>query len=721
MTRNSARAFILFSAFAFSGLVGCTAGGTEPMIDASVDDASTPPDADRPDARIECQPDVRLGEPCTSTAQCNDGCFCNGIELCIDGVCVAGDPPCDDGVECTIDVCDEEAGTCAFEPDDSVCDDGNVCNGEERCVPYDGCRPGLRLTCTDGDPCTVGRCDPEGGCSFELRDLDGDGFADYRCGGDDCYDDPVDGDTVHPGAEEICDNGRDDNCNGLVDAREPTCLGTYDDCDTAEVLSGPGVYIRTTRGLTPNGAIGCRSVGPDAYFRFTLTRPQDVQVQLSVDNGLGAVSIRPADSCETGPDTHCGETSTLARNLAPGEYVAIVKTSIPTSFVLSLNYLDATPVQPVDVCNDETTEITRSGTYTGFFTDVNDDYELACRAGASFADVAYKLVLTETSDVRLRARTTAPGTSSTYLSLVRDCTNTETSLACVQATEATLERLSVPAGTYFVLIESSRTNASTWTLDVDIQPAMPRSEADACVSAVDITNATSTIPISSLVLDSGTSCGGNTASSRDANFFFSLTETQDVVLKTSAPGLHHVSVGSECGNRAAETFCTSGTPAIERRFLRLDPGTYHVTVAMNLASGNLTASAELHPPTYPPANDTCAAPAELTDGVIFNGDLLAAGDDVDSCAPSGSPDALHKLVLTERRNVTAVARRTDGTTEPLYLGLRTDCEAPSLDECTTGAPALFNRTLEPGTYYFVIESTASFVGPYSLIVYLADP
>lgn len=717
MTRHPARTLLLLCAV-FAG-ASCTTGVPEP--DAAMPDAGT--DAAMPDAHVSCEPDVHLGEACSTTSECGDGCFCNGIELCMEGVCVAGAAPCDDEVECTADVCDEDARSCAFEPDDTVCADDDMCNGEERCVPYAGCRPGLRLACSDGDPCTIGSCDPATGCSFEVRDLDGDGFTDDRCGGDDCFDDPADGVTVFPGATEVCGNDRDDNCNGMVDAREPTCLGTNDDCATAEVLPGAGVYVRTTRGLDADTPLGCRPNGPDAFFRFTLASRQDVQAQLAVDLGSGSVAIRPAGVCATGPDGHCGDESTLARDLAPGEYVAVVKTSIPTSFVLSLTFLDATPIQPVDVCTDTTTAITASGTYTGFFTDVNDDYDLACReTSTAYADTVYRLVLAETSDVRLSARTTSSGSTSTYLSLVRDCTSAESSLACVQASEPEIERLSLPAGTYFVMIESSRTAASTWSLTADIQPAMPRAEADSCGTAVDIGGATATVPIASLIYDSGTSCGGTTSSSRDASFFFTLTDTQDVVLTTEAGGIHYVSIASECGNRTTETFCASGSPRVERRFLRMPAGTYHVTVAMNLGSGSLTASAEILPPTFPPANDTCAAPADLIDATTFDGDLLAAGDDVASCAPSGSPDALHRLVLTERKNVTAVARRTDGTTEPIYLGVRTTCDAASSDlVCTSGAPALLNRTLEPGTYHLVVESAASFVGPYSLIVYLADP
>jgi hypothetical protein len=707
-------------------LASCTTGGDpDAGADAgSIDDAGSDAFVPR-DASVACEPGAHLGEACSGTVQCGDNCFCNGIELCVDGVCVEGDPPCADEVECTSDVCDEDEESCTFEADDAACADEDQCNGAERCVPFAGCRPGLRLACMDGDPCTVGRCDPTTGCAFETRDLDLDGFADHRCGGDDCFDDPADGATVFPGATEICDNERDDNCNGALDYRETSCSAVNDDCDTAEDLPGPGIYIRTTRGVDSDYVLGCRASGADAVFRFALDSAQDVEAQLSVDSGAGSVAIRRADACASGPDSHCGNTSVLARNLAAGEYVAIVKTATPTSFTLALSFLDATPILPVDVCNDDTFEITASGTFSGFYADVNDDYRPSCRSSTTTAyrDAAYRLVLTEDSDLVISARSMSSGTVSTYLSLTRDCTSAESTLSCRQATEPEIRRLSVPAGTYYIVLEPSTTSASTWALTVDIQPAMPRNEGDACGTSIDIGGATATIPLDTLVLDYGTSCGGSTASARDANFFFTLADTQDVILTTEAGGIHYVALHGACGDRVSETFCASGTPRVTRRFLRMAPGTYHVTVATTLASGDLTASAEILPPTFPPPNDTCAAPSELEHGVPQAGDLLAAGDDVMSCGPTAAADAVHGLTLLERQNVTAVARRTDGTSEPIFVGLRSpECEGTSSDlVCTSGAPALLNRTLDAGTHYFIVESAPSFVGPYSLTVYLADP
>jgi hypothetical protein len=56
----------------------------------------------------------------------------------------------------------------------------------------------------------------EGGC----LDADGDGHQDAACGGDDCDDSNS---SVYPGAEEICDNNVDDNCNGAVDEECVAC------------------------------------------------------------------------------------------------------------------------------------------------------------------------------------------------------------------------------------------------------------------------------------------------------------------------------------------------------------------------------------------------------------------------------------------------------------------------------------------------------------------
>lgn len=89
------------------------------------------------------------------TVICDDGNVCNGVESCVQGVCQNGTPPnCDDGVACTADSCDS-AG-CVHVPDDASCpDDLLFCTGTEWCNSDLGCT-------SMGSPCNVGQvCDEE--------------------------------------------------------------------------------------------------------------------------------------------------------------------------------------------------------------------------------------------------------------------------------------------------------------------------------------------------------------------------------------------------------------------------------------------------------------------------------------------------------------------------------------------------------------------------------
>lgn len=129
-------------------------------------------------ARLELTIDA-----CRYFLDCDDGEFCNGQERCVEGVCVAGEPPdCSDGVMCTIDTCDEERRGCHHAPNDSACDDLLYCTGEEHCTPGIGCMPG-EPPCDDGIECTVDIC--EEGVPGDCRFITVDAFCqdDLFCNG----------------------------------------------------------------------------------------------------------------------------------------------------------------------------------------------------------------------------------------------------------------------------------------------------------------------------------------------------------------------------------------------------------------------------------------------------------------------------------------------------------------------------------------------------------
>ncbi len=101
-----------------------------------------------------------------TNALCADGLFCNGVEMCDSLLgCLPGPNPCDDGIVCTIESCDEVLDTCGHAPNAAVCQDGLYCNGAEVCNVLLGCQPGTN-PCDDGIACSVGVCDePTDSCT----------------------------------------------------------------------------------------------------------------------------------------------------------------------------------------------------------------------------------------------------------------------------------------------------------------------------------------------------------------------------------------------------------------------------------------------------------------------------------------------------------------------------------------------------------------------------
>lgn len=151
------------------------------------------------------------GQACRNSADCDDGLWCNGREVCwlfggcrpsivaaLGGRC-RGDRVCLEGE-------DRCAPRCVTDAD---CDDGLFCNGEETCR-FDGtCDPANEFPCLAGEACAEDRrtC---GECAL-APDADGDGFDGIACGGADCDDnDP----NRYPGNTEVCDpDDYDEDCD----------------------------------------------------------------------------------------------------------------------------------------------------------------------------------------------------------------------------------------------------------------------------------------------------------------------------------------------------------------------------------------------------------------------------------------------------------------------------------------------------------------------------
>ena len=210
------------------------------------------------------------GRKCSSNLDCDDGEDCT-LDLCIDGHCVhqdlVDDSSCDDGLFCTINdtclgghcegtkrscgdftdicnrpICNDHADQCQKIPiaDDTVCDDGLFCTVNESCQAGE-CTNGQPRDCSaNGHSCVDGVCD-------EIGD---------RCVGDPlpantpCDDqqfctitDSCDGAGNCVGEQRSCDHLDGACTKGYCDEHSTTCIASpaneAEACDDGSACSDP--------------------------------------------------------------------------------------------------------------------------------------------------------------------------------------------------------------------------------------------------------------------------------------------------------------------------------------------------------------------------------------------------------------------------------------------------------------------------------------------------
>ena len=156
---------------------------------------------------------------CVQDSDCDDGLFCNGAETCdkITNTCVGGiSVIVDDSISCTVDVCDETTKKITHTEDDTLCDNGLFCDGKETCNILSDCQAGTLVICDDKEACTLDSC-TEGSntsqCVNEKIDKDKDSY-NICTPNADCDDSNSD---VHSGANEVCGDNIDNNCDGTID------------------------------------------------------------------------------------------------------------------------------------------------------------------------------------------------------------------------------------------------------------------------------------------------------------------------------------------------------------------------------------------------------------------------------------------------------------------------------------------------------------------------
>jgi len=668
---------VLPAAFGCSGDDSATDGGSD--VDAG----------DAGDAEPDDAPDAEWGWECET------------------------DPDCDDGIDCTVDVCDR--GLCRNTPDDDLCQDEQVCNGREVCDPRDGCEPGEPYRdCDDGNPCTMDRCvEPLPGyvpdCLHPPLDRDGDTVVDLHCGGDDCNDvDPL----SNPDALERCFDTFDNDCDGFTDTLDPACQMNFDNCASPRELPLGVEWEGFTEGGTADVPSSCdASPYVDVVFSFTLTEASDVLV--SVNGGDAYVYVSLQSECgNTSTELHCSSgfgVSTYQRGLAPGRYYVVVSSWDVLTFRIRVDAWPAGPPAEGDRCADPI-ELTVPAHATGDLTRMGDDISIRCASWVHGPDTVYTFELTEPADVTIDV---ASARLTPYVALQTDCDDPSTAVVCDYGWPFHQTIGALPAGTYYLWVESS--DVGTYSVDVATAPPSPPPANDRCDGAVDISAGGS---FSGNLLassdDYGMSCSGTPM--KEVAYVFTLAEPKAVSL--SLVGNYGLSpylvVTTECGNRAAEAACRSyGSPTLVE-WRTLAAGTYYVLVE-SAEEGTFLLTLRVSDPS-----DACTGLERIEASGTWRGTTVGGFDDGrGSCGGTGGPDVAYELVLAEEAAVTAEI--TEATWDTV-LYLRTRCEDPASERvCNDDYSGLRSRIdagrLPAGTYYLFVDGLYSGAyGDYTLRV-----
>ena len=259
-------------------------------------ETETPPPPEEPpceDLDGDGHNEPRCGDDCDDT---DPDVYPGAPEICGDGIdqdCDGEDPPC----ECE-------------EPTDAD-GDGHLrpeCGGDDCDDTDPDIYPGAPEICGDGIDQDCDGADEECDCP-EPSDQDGDGHMRPECGGDDC--DDLD-DTIYPGAEEICDDGIDQDCDGADLPCLISFMGQWTEPGRMTWLAGPELAAdptpmipRPTIAAGPLYLIACQ--GDDTWTGGgdnSGTTTTEVTEILEGSGDLTAWTLQPSAELSGGQATH---------------------------------------------------------------------------------------------------------------------------------------------------------------------------------------------------------------------------------------------------------------------------------------------------------------------------------------------------------------------------------------------------------------------------------
>jgi hypothetical protein len=666
--------------------------------------------------------------------------------LILGGPCL-DDGQCNDMIDCTFDTCDTTLGRCLIIPDDSKCQDGIYCDGVEICDPTHGCVAGDPVTCDTGDECVIATCvEATQSCSYTKLDADGDGDPDAHCGGKDCNDHDPNVSSLHV---EVCANGIDDNCNGIIDEM-PCSSPEHATCLDPLQISASGTYAMTTVGATfsypTSCGVGNMTGAADVVAAVLLPAGPLVDIEATVTTSAAPVSVAIAGQCgDPSTELACGaafqspQGGEVARARARGVGSATQATAFPvyvstapgSAVALEVQILPATTAPANQSCGTAA-PITPGVPVAVEILDEAQNLGSAC--ATQLGSLVYSFTLAAPSDVDVYAIST-DGDGAPMISL-RDagCSLPTDEIACIESTPAHLYRQAVAAGTYYVALSASAPTTAELTVELSA-PTTPAPD-QSCTGAPVITpNVTIPVTLSTHEDDIDLGCDPGAV---DAAYELDLPVASDVLLveRIAQNDTGAVGLALPACTQATALACQTGTQSPVRTSQRNVPAGSYRAVAESLLAEDVQLTAFVRaavPPTLVvwPLGDGCAdAFAIPPQGGFFQGNTanatanFPAGCDEGGVAGNGAPDQLLSLTLTTTQRVIL---DMEGSGYNTILDVRQGPACPGTEipmACAAGygpQRSYLDLTLAPGLYYLQVDGFDLAKGPWFLDVRVVDP
>ncbi len=197
-------------------------------------------------------------ENCTS---CPGDCpcpeICDGIDNNKNGVIDdGGSSLCSDGIDCTTDRCNGQAG-CQHAENNSLCSNNLFCDGIERCsIANRSCMPGTPVNCADNFSCTNDSCSEENNTCLNIQD-------DRRCpGGQVCRTSYFNGSGCG-----FIENCVDSDLDMKLDYNSSTCRNGEDLCPYTDINYFNRNPLKITQ-YVPNPRFNISEINKDNVFDY---------------------------------------------------------------------------------------------------------------------------------------------------------------------------------------------------------------------------------------------------------------------------------------------------------------------------------------------------------------------------------------------------------------------------------------------------------------------